>query len=103
MVSTDRRVRREQQVDDHCGQDQADLPDVPAGSREESVSAGMVPHPARPCRSTFRIPFVPTGRTMNPVNIAVNTSYPGAVKQVKQGPETRPETVEDRREELGYP
>jgi hypothetical protein len=32
---------------------------------------------------------------MNPVNIAVNTSYPGAVKQVKQGPETRPETVED--------
>ena len=51
-----------------------------------------IPHPVRS-----------TGRTMNPVNIAVNTSYPGAVKQVKQGPETRPETVEDRREEIGYP
>ena len=43
----DRRVGREQQVHDQGGQDQADLPDVPAGSREESVSAGMVPHPGQ--------------------------------------------------------
>src|SRR5450755_726066 len=38
----DRRVGREQQVHDQGGQDQADLPDVPAGAREEPV--GVVPH-----------------------------------------------------------
>ena len=40
----DRRVGREQQFHDQVGQDQADLTDVPAGSGEESVGAGMVPH-----------------------------------------------------------
>jgi hypothetical protein len=38
---------REQYFHDQCGQDQADLADVPAGSGEESVGAGMVPDPGQ--------------------------------------------------------